>query len=69
MAKKKLKAPTMSLVGAITVHDLTACLAQWEYHAIDLYMSMPIAANHAFFGLELMTILFRTAPRKLIKNP
>jgi hypothetical protein len=35
MAKKKLKAPMMALAGAITVHDLTACLAQWEYHAID----------------------------------
>uniref|UniRef100_A0A0E0PJ10 Uncharacterized protein n=1 Tax=Oryza rufipogon TaxID=4529 RepID=A0A0E0PJ10_ORYRU len=32
----KLKAPTMALAGAITVHDLTACLARWEYHAIDL---------------------------------
>uniref|UniRef100_A0A0E0PJ13 Uncharacterized protein n=1 Tax=Oryza rufipogon TaxID=4529 RepID=A0A0E0PJ13_ORYRU len=61
MAKKKLKALMMAMAGAITVHDLMACPAQWD-------MSMPITANYAFFGLELMTISFQTAPRKLIKN-
>uniref|UniRef100_A0A0E0DND7 Uncharacterized protein n=1 Tax=Oryza meridionalis TaxID=40149 RepID=A0A0E0DND7_9ORYZ len=32
--EKKLKAPTIAVAGAITVHDLTACPTQWEYHAI-----------------------------------
>uniref|UniRef100_A0A0E0DND9 Uncharacterized protein n=1 Tax=Oryza meridionalis TaxID=40149 RepID=A0A0E0DND9_9ORYZ len=61
MAKKKLKAPMVAMAGAITVHDLMACPTQWD-------ISMPITANHVFFGLELMTIPFRTAPRKLTKN-
>uniref|UniRef100_A0A0D9ZVS3 Uncharacterized protein n=1 Tax=Oryza glumipatula TaxID=40148 RepID=A0A0D9ZVS3_9ORYZ len=45
MSLKKLKAPMMAMAGAITVHDLMACPAQWELYPFPPRISTMMTAN------------------------